>query len=124
MIGQGTRAVVLLLVCAQGLAAQDGPPNSASAPPVALAARAAGDVAIDGLDSDAVWQTAPVLGGFRQFDPELDADPAHPTEFRVAYDADNLYVFVRALDAHPDSILRALTRRDVRGPSDQIGILV
>jgi hypothetical protein len=33
-------------------------------------------------------------------------------------------VFVRALDPHPDSIMRALTRRDVRGPSDQIGIYV
>jgi hypothetical protein len=31
---------------------------------------------------------------------------------------------VRALDPSPDSILRALTRRDVRGPSDQIGVLI
>jgi hypothetical protein len=104
------------------------PPGSPAAtgalPRVTTAVRASADVVIDGRDDEAVWRTAPVTGGFRQFDPELDADPSHPTEFRVAYDEDNLYVFVRALDASPDSILRALTRRDVRGPSDQIGVMI
>ncbi len=106
------------------------PPGSAAAseagalPRVTTAVRSAGQVVIDGLDADAVWSTAPVTGGFRQFEPELDAEPTHPTEFRVAYDDDNLYVFVRAFDANPDSILRALTRRDVRGPSDQIGVTI
>jgi hypothetical protein len=42
----------------------------------------------------------------------------------VAYDERNLYVFVRAHDPRPDSIMRALTRRDVRGPSDQIKVVV
>jgi hypothetical protein len=42
----------------------------------------------------------------------------------VAFDQDRLYVYVRARDPHPDSIMRALTRRDVRGPSDQIGVIV
>src|SRR5690606_33275215 len=45
-------------------------------------------------------------------------------EFRVAYDERNLYVFVRAHDPHPDSIMRALSRRDVRGPSDQILVFI
>src|SRR5688572_8425283 len=110
---------------AQTTALAAGPAAGAGAAPrVATAVRAGGEVAIDGLDTDAVWQSAPVTGGFRQYDPELDAAPAHPTEFRVAYDEDNLYVFVRALDASPDSIMRALTRRDVRGPSDQIGVMI
>ncbi|MGE0161194.1 MAG: DUF5916 domain-containing protein [Gemmatimonadales bacterium] len=93
-------------------------------PRVAVAVRSGSEVTIDGIDADPVWRSAPATGGFRQFDPELDADPAQQTEFRVAYDDDNLYVFVRALDASPDSIMRALTRRDVRGPSDQIGIMI
>ena len=106
------------------LAPGSAPGVAGAAPRVASAVRSAGEVTIDGLDDDPVWQSAPVTSGFRQFDPEIDADPSHPTEFRVAYDADNLYVFVRALDASPDSIMRALTRRDVRGPSDQIGVLI
>jgi hypothetical protein len=42
----------------------------------------------------------------------------------VAFDQDRLYVYVRARDPNPDSIMRALTRRDVRGPSDQITVIV
>jgi hypothetical protein len=34
---------------------------------------------------------------------------------KVAYDERNLYVFIRAYDPHPDSILAILARRDVRG---------
>ena len=46
------------------------------------------------------------------------------TEFQVAYDARNLYVFLRMHDAYPDSIMHALSRRDVRGPSDQIKLII
>ena len=50
---------------------------------------------------------------FRQFQPHVDADPSFKTEFQVAYDEKNLYVFVRMFDPHPDSIMHALvaTRR-------------
>ena len=80
--------------------------------------------AIDGSDADAVWQRAPKYSAFRQFEPKVDVDPSFRTEFRAAYDEKNLYVFVRMFDPHPDSIMRALSRRDVRGPSDQIKVLI
>ena len=80
--------------------------------------------AIDGSDADAVWQRAPKYSAFRQFEPKVDVDPSFRTEFRAAYDEKNLYVFVRMFDPHPDSIMRALSRRDVRGPSDQIKLLI
>jgi hypothetical protein len=102
-------------------AAQSTP---ALTPTAATAVRTAVDVTVDGLDTDAVWQGAPAVGSFRQFEPEPDAAPSQRTEFKVAYDEDDLYVFVRAFDSSPDSILRALTRRDVRGPSDQIGVMI
>src|SRR5262252_3570371 len=79
---------------------------------------------IDGRNDDPVWREAPKMGGFRQFQPHVDADPTFPTEFQVAYDEKNLYVFVRMFDPHPDSIMHALSRRDVRGPSDQIKLLI
>jgi hypothetical protein len=90
----------------------------------ALAGRTTADLTLDGLADEAAWQAVPATSSFRQFDPELDAAPSQRTEFKVLYDEDDLYVFVRAFDTSPDSILRALTRRDVRGPSDQIGIMV
>ena len=79
---------------------------------------------IDGRQLDIVWRSAPKFTGFRQFEPRVDADPSFQTEFQVAYDEKNLYVFVRMLDPHPDSIMHALSRRDVRGPSDQVKLLI
>jgi hypothetical protein len=81
-------------------------------------------IQLDGRDADAVWQNAPRVSAFRQFDPRIDADPTLRTEFQVVYDDRNLYVFTRMYDPHPDSIMHALTRRDVRGPSDQIKLLI
>jgi len=101
---------------AQPVAATTQPAPEPAGPSVAMAVRTQQPPAIDGRDTDEVWRRAPRIREFRQFDPELDADPSLPTEFQVAYDDANLYVFVRAHDPHPDSIMRALTRRDVRGP--------
>ncbi len=91
---------------------------------VAVAKRAPQPPTIDGKDDDVVWQDALRISDFRQFQPKADADPRFKTEFRVAYDARNLYVFVRMFDPSPDSIMHALSRRDVRGPSDQIKLLI
>ena len=90
----------------------------------AVAARAERAPVIDGGDDDPVWQAAARVSDFRQFSPRIDTTPSLKTEFRVAYDERNLFVFARMFDPHPDSILHALTRRDVRGPSDQIKILL
>jgi hypothetical protein len=79
---------------------------------------------IDGRDDDAVWKTATRITGFRVFDPKEDGDPTFPTEARVAYDAENLYVFARMFDPHPDSIVSLLSRRDVKTQSEQIMIMI
>ena len=103
---------------------QPVPPNTKAAPPTAVAARAPQAPHLDGRSDDAVWQTAPKFSEFRQFEPRVDVDPSFKTEFQVAYDDRNLYVFVRMFDPHPDSIMHALSRRDVRGPSDQIKLII
>jgi hypothetical protein len=46
------------------------------------------------------------------------------TEAKIAYDASNLYVYVRAYDPHPDSIITLLERRDTYTASDMIWIFV
>ena len=98
--------------------------TATAAPLTATAVRADISPTIDGRDNDAIWRSAPRFSEFRQFEPRVDADPKFKTEFQVAYDEKNLYVFVRMFDPHPDSIMRALSRRDVRGPSDQIKLLI
>lgn len=79
---------------------------------------------LDGKDDDAIWARAPRITGFREVRPSEDAEPRQRTEARIAYDARNLYVFVRAWDTAPDSIVRLLSRRDVQTASDQIIVMV
>lgn len=114
---------LVLTFALTGLTIQ-GPLSAADPSPVAAAHRAQRPPHVDGRDDDEIWARVPAISNFRQFDPRIDAEAAFATEFRVAYDDDHLYVLVRAFDAHPDSILHALTRRDVRGSSDQITLYI
>src|SRR5687767_5006422 len=106
------------------LAQQPASTAARSESAAAVAVRATSVPAIDGRNDDAVWRDAPKFSQFRQFEPRVDVEPSFKTEFQVAFDEKNLYAFVRMFDPHPDSIMRALTRRDVRGPSDQVILLI
>ena len=90
----------------------------------ATAARAAVAPVLDGKDSDEIWRTAPAITQFRQHDPVEDADPRYRTEARVAYDSKYLYVFVRAFDPAPDSVMAFLSRRDQRTQSDYLHLMI
>jgi len=109
------------------------------APPVRVEARVSApsdtgvaatraDVApvIDGKDDDAVWRVAPAASGFKMWRPTEGKDPrpGFKTEAKIGYDASNLYVFVRAFDPHPDSIITLLERRDTYTSSDMIWVFV
>src|SRR5262249_40569758 len=89
-------------------------------PPSAMTVAVHADKApvIDGVDDDPVWQKATVISDFKQWQPTEGAPARFKTEAKVAYDAANLFVFVRAYDPHPDSIIRILERRDTWTPSD------
>ena len=90
----------------------------------AVAIRADVAPAIDGSDDDPVWRAAPPITAFRQWQPTEGKEPRFKTVAKVAYDAANLYVFVRAFDPHPDSIIKLLERRDTFTPSDMVWIFV
>ena len=117
-------------VAAVLLALQSAPPPQYSprattpSATTAVAQRASTAPVIDGKDNDDVWRVAPVIKDFRTFQPHEDSVPTLRTEARIAYDARNLYVFVRAFDDHPDSIKKLLARRDVRICCDQIKIVI
>ena len=121
-------AVVLLAILLQTATPPADSVGVVAAPPStatkATAVRAAVPVVIDGRDDDAVWRIAPPITQFRQFQPKEDGDPRFPTEAKVAYDDRYFYVFIRAFDPHPDSILKLLARRDVRAATDQLKIMV
>lgn len=119
------RTCVILVALTLPLSARAHDPHTPrpDAPASARAVRVSRAPIIDGRDDDLAWQSAPVIDAFRQFAPSEDAPSAFRTTTRVVYDAKNIYVFVRAYDPHPDSIVSLLSRRDVRTNSDQIKIL-
>ena len=86
--------------------------------------RASAAPVIDGKDNDQVWQTAPEITGFKQWRPSEGKAPRYKTEAKIAYDAANLYVFVRAFDPHPDSIIKLLERRDSYTSSDMFWLFI
>ncbi len=88
------------------------------------ATQAADPPVLDGRDDDAVWRSAPAIDQFLEAKPSEGAAPKLRTEARVAYDARNLYVFVRAFDHRPDSIVSLLSRRDDQTASDEIILML
>ncbi len=93
-------------------------------PTRAVAALAARPPVIDGKDDDPIWRATPAITQFQEWSPTEGKPARFPTEAKIAYDAANLYVFVRCFDPHPDSLIRLLTRRDNFPGSDRVIILV
>src|SRR2546426_475351 len=100
------------------------PPDPPPPPTSVVATRAAQPPVIDGRDDDAVWREAQPIIGFQEWRPSEGGPPKLPTEAKVASEAGALYVFVRAFDPHPDSIITVLARRDYFTPSDMIWIFL
>src|SRR5438874_1977237 len=119
----------LPLLAAVTLSSQSQDPPPPPPPPPApasrvLATRAARPPVIDGRADDAVWREAQPITGFQEWRPSEGDPPKLPTEAKIAYDAANLCVFVRAFDPHPDSIITVLARRDYFTPSDMIWLFL
>jgi len=89
------------------------------------ASRVTGAINIDGKLDEPAWAAATPSSDFTQSYPKVGAKPVDPTEVRVLYDDDALYVGVRMFDAHPDSIAAQLARRDATGIySDWLHVIV
>lgn len=68
---------------------------------------------IDGLGDDEAWKQVPWGGGdFRQRQPQPGAEPSAQTQFKVLYDAKNIYFLFRNLDPEPSKIVKRMSRRD------------
>lgn len=76
------------------------------------AARSDGPITVDGALDDPAWAAAAPIRDLVQKLPAYGAAPRHPTEIRVLYDRDALYVGARMWDA-PGATRAAVTRRDV-----------
>jgi hypothetical protein len=90
----------------------------------AVAVRAAEAPRVDGRLDDAAWAAAPLSDGFWQVDPDEGEPGTEPTDFRVVYTDDALYIGVRAWDSEPERIVTRLARRDEDVASDWIIVAI
>jgi hypothetical protein len=126
------RALVLILAVTPGLARSQNPPAPAVAiksdtvaRPTITAARRVGEIVLDGRLDEAAWQAAAPSGQFMQSYPKPNTAPTDSTSIRVLYDDAALYVGIRMMDAHPDSIAAQLARRDAGGIySDWVHLII
>lgn len=121
-------ALLLSLVVAPSIALAQNPRPAASdslSRKVAQAVRKSGSIVIDGKLDEATWASANPATGFTQSYPTPGAAPVDPTEVRVLYDDQALYVGIRMRDSHPDSIAAQLARRDASGIySDWVHLII
>jgi len=67
---------------------------------------------IDGMMNDSCWNEVAWGGDFIQSRPYDNKPPSQQTSFKILYDDNNLYVFIRAYDTEPEKISRRISRRD------------
>src|SRR6185369_10155216 len=78
---------------------------------------------IDGRITEPAWEKAAVAGNFIQNEPDEGAPASEPTEIRVLYDQDNLYLAVDAKDSQIDRAIITELRKDFnRDNGDQLVI--
>lgn len=93
--------------------------------PVLRASRATSEVRLDGVLDEPAWSVAEVATQFTQSYPSPGTAATNPTEVRVIYTDNALYIGVRMHDPHPDSIASQLARRDAEGlSSDFVHVMI
>lgn len=69
-------------------------------------------ITVDGRDDEQQWSHADVATHFLELNPTEGKPPRFPTEVRVLYDDNNIYILGYCYDEYPDSILTQLGERD------------
>ena len=76
--------------------------------------RTQSEVTLDGRLTEPEWQKAQVAKDFFQLQPDEGKPATQPTEVRVMYDNENLYVGFTCFDSEPDKINARDMQRDSR----------
>ena len=104
------RALVLLLGTAPLAWAQEAPAARRSVPATRLAPTER--IVLDGRLDEEVWGRAVPAADFIQVDPQNGRPATEPTEVRIAFDGESLYLGVTCFDSEPDRWLGYERRRD------------
>ncbi|MBD1398922.1 carbohydrate binding family 9 domain-containing protein [Pontibacter sp. JH31] len=77
---------------------------------------------IDGNLDEPIWQQAEIATNFIQNRPNPGPPEVHPTQVRILYDDDAIYIGAIMQDVSQDSILKQLGKRDDFGNTDFFGV--
>jgi hypothetical protein len=76
------------------------------------AVRAVESIAVDGKLDEPAWQKAEVIDNLTQREPQEGEPITEPTEIRILYDDEYLYIGVICFDSQPDRVVASEMRRD------------
>ena len=100
-----------------------GPFETHAEAPRATAVRIAGSMQVDGRLDEVSWDGAPPITRFTQIDPEEREPASQPTDVRLVYDDEALYIGAMLYDS--GEILTRIARRDARLPdSDRFAVYI
>jgi hypothetical protein len=106
-------AFILVIAPSPIHAQQASEDNDAERRTIAAARLADGErIALDGRLDEGVWRRAVPAADFIQIDPNNGKPATEPTEVRIAFDRESLYIGVTCFDSEPDRWLGYETRRD------------
>jgi hypothetical protein len=92
--------------------------------PSARITRASSPPAIDGRLDEPCW-SVPTIGPLIQMEPLIAQPATEPTEVRLLFDDDNVYIGVRCFDREPSKIVATQMSRDAElDPDDRLEIIV
>ncbi|MSO21331.1 MAG: hypothetical protein EXQ56_12915 [Acidobacteria bacterium] len=88
--------------------------------PLTHAVRTTVPIVLNGVMDEAIWAAAPPVRRLIQRDPKMGELTSEPTEVRILFDTDNLYIAVYCYDAEPQSIVATELRYDAEMEGDDI----
>ncbi|MBX0333841.1 hypothetical protein K3G39_11400 [Pontibacter sp. HSC-14F20] len=119
----GLGVIFVWILTLQQVWAQEKKAAPAIAPPKQLQAMRINEpIKVDGVLEEAIWQQAEIATDFIQNRPNPGPKEVHPTQVRILYDDDFLYVGAIMHDVSQDSIFRQLGKRDDLGNTDFFGV--
>ena len=103
----------ITLVLISTAEARQGPSDNGGRRSIRATRMAEGDrITLDGRLDEPVWSRAAPAADFVQIDPNNGQPPTEPTEVRIVFNGDALYLGVTAFDSEPEKWLGYQRRRD------------
>jgi len=125
---EGRRAPLISVFVAIGSLASPAagrqPDRARSDTPIARAQRTTGTIHIDGRLDEPDWAQAPAIGPLTQREPVEGRDATEPTDVRILFDEQAIYVGIACAESHPGGIVSTQLTRDANLDVDDLVTVV